>query len=258
VNRRAVICLLAILAAAGCRKRPSGPDANFQQASRLYQQLYATELDDAYGDARIETVIMQLTKVDPNSVDAEAATALLGTIQRGKEALAQDRARREKISTAAQITAALPAPNIDVQKIISAGTPDAGPPPDPYGAGASVAEINRATGGCLVDGEPFNEQGTSVNGTVYRVASSSDCSSKLPGYVGQAVLVVNGRIYRRIADPNPPGAAPPPVPDAGAPAAAAKPKPAAQPSAGSDDAGEPQFYYPGQPLPGAKPPEQPQ
>ncbi len=256
MNRRAVSCLLAILMAAGCRKRPSGPDANFQQASRLYQQLYASELDDAYGDARIEAVVAQLKQVDPNSVDAEAATSLLGTIQRGKEALAQDRARREKLSAAAQATAAAPITNIDTQKIIAASTPDAGPPSDPYGAGASVAEINKETGGCLVDNEPFNEQGTSTSGTVYRVASSSACASKLPGYVGQAVLVVSGRIYRRIVDPNPPGSTPPLVPDAGPPPAA--PKKAAPASGDSGDAGEPQFYYPGQPQPGAKPPEQPQ
>jgi hypothetical protein len=43
--RRAAICLL-LLALAGCR-RTTGPDDNYQQASALYQQLYATELDDA-------------------------------------------------------------------------------------------------------------------------------------------------------------------------------------------------------------------
>jgi hypothetical protein len=261
VNRRAAICLLVILAAAGCRKRLSGPDAHYQQASKIYQQLYATELDDAYGDPRIEAVIAELKQVDPNSVDGEAAASLLGTIQRGKEALAADRARREKMATAAaQAPAATPIASIDIAKIIAAGQPDAGPPRDPYGSGALVAEINTSTGGCLADGEPFKEQGTNVTGTVYRLVPGAGCASKLPGFAGQAVLVVNGRVYRRIPDPSPPGGAPQApnaVPDAGPPPA--PPKPAARAAAESADAGEVRYYYPGQPVPGATPPaEQPQ
>jgi len=258
VNRRAAICLLVILAAAGCRRR-SGPDAHYQEASRIYQQLYASELDDAYGDPRIEAVIAELKIVEPNSMDAEAAASLLGTIQRGKEALATDRARREKMAAAAaQAPGATPIGSIDIAKIIAAGQPaDAGPPRDPYGTGALVAEINTSTGGCLADGEPFVEQGTNVTGIVYRLAPGAACASKLPGFAGQAVLVANGRMYRRIPDPSPPGGAPQAasaVPDAGPPPA--RPRPAAQAAAESADAGEVRYYYPGQPVPGATPPAQ--
>ena len=52
-----------------------------------------------------------------------------------------------------------------------------------------------------MDNEPFNEQGTGKTGTVYRVAASEGCRSKLPGMAGQAILVADGKIYRRIADP---------------------------------------------------------
>jgi hypothetical protein len=262
VNRRAAICLLVILAAAGCRRR-GGPDAHYQEALRIYQQLYASELDDAYGDPRIEAVIAELKVVDSNSIDAEAAASLLGTIQRGKEALAADRARRDKMSAAAgQAPGATPIGSIDIAKIIAAGqlAVDAGPPRDPYGPGALVAEINTSTGGCLADGEPFKEQGTNVTGLVYRLAPGAACASKLPGFAGQAVLVVNGRVYRRIPDPSSPGGAlqaPNAVPDAGPPPAPRRP--AAQAAAESADAGgEARYYYPGQPVPGATPPaEQP-
>jgi hypothetical protein len=214
--------LTVTFALLACRSR--GPDANYQPAFTIYQQLYATELDDAYGDARMNDVVALLRKVDPRSGDAERATALLGTIERGKEAFAQQQAEREKRSAAITQSATAPQFEINPSKILAANEPDAGQQvQDPFGPGASVADLNASHGGCLQDNEPFNEQGTGVSGTVYRVAPSDSCRSKLPGLSGQIVLVVGGKIYRRMADPRPP---PPP-----APAATARPAPAASASA---------------------------
>lgn len=252
MSRCAALCILT-LAFAACR-RSSGPDENYQQAAANYQQLYATELDDAYGDPRMDEVVALLRKVNSRSDDADAAQALLGTIERGRAALAKERAEREKMAAAAAQSAA-PAVNIDPSRFAQPEEPDAGPPQDPYGAGASVAELNKQSGGCLVENEPFSEQGTGVGGTVYRVAPSETCRSKLPGMVGQVVLVVNGKIYRRTGDPRPP---PAPV-DAGPPPVA-KPAAAAARPAAPADAGEPQYYItvPGQPQPGAAPAAQEQ
>jgi hypothetical protein len=235
LSRRAAICLLT-LAFVGCR-RPS-PDPNYQQAFAAYQQLYATQLDDAYGDPRMDQVVALLHKVDVRSADAQPAQALLGTIQRGREELAKQREEREKMAAAAAQSAASAVVNIDPSQVLAAMARDAGPGQDPFGPGASVADLNAQSGGCLQDNEPFNEQGTGVSGTVYRVAPSDACRNKVPGLVGQIVLVVNGKIYRRTADPRPPGSAPPATVDAGPPATAARPAPAAaRPQA---DAGEAQ------------------
>jgi hypothetical protein len=251
LHGRAAFLLFAILAASGCRR--AGPDANFQKALGLYQQLYATQLDDAYGDPQMDEVVALLKKVDSRSLDAQPATTLLGTIERGREALAADRARREKMAAAAGATVTTPSGNIDPVAFLAANQHDAGPAQDPYGPGATVSEINAATGGCLSGYEPFTEKGTSTSGIVYRVVPTSACADKLPGYVGQAVLVINGRVYRRIPDPNPQAMAPTALatPDAG-PATAARPPAAAPvPDAGAP---EPQYYYPGQPRLGATPP----
>jgi hypothetical protein len=139
---------------------------------------------------------------------------------------------------------------IDPQQILAANA-DAGQAQDPFGPGAPVAELNSQSGGCLQDSEPFTEQGTGVTGTVYRMSPTEPCKGKLPGLVGQIVLVVNGKIYRRMADPRPP--APPSSPPA---AAAAKPPPARPPAtparaAPPPDAAQPpvQVVYPGQPVP---------
>jgi len=245
IRRTAILCLVLF----ACRRGPSGPDPNYEQASRLYQQLYASQLDDAYGDPQMNQVVALLRKVDPSSSDAEAAQSLLHAIRSGREQLSKQRAERDRMAAAAAASAAGPQVNIDPSAVLAAAqaASDAGPQ-DLYGPGAQVSDINAQSGGCLTDNEPFNEQGTGVNGTVYRVVPTSNCAGKLPGFVGQAVLVVNGRVYRRIDDPNPPKpAAPPARPDAGPPAQQAKAPPAA-----AGDAGAPPEYYiavPGGPQP---------
>jgi hypothetical protein len=222
VSRSAAIHLL-LLTSAACRN--NDPDPNYQQAAAIYQQLYATQLDDAYGDPKMDDVVALLGKVNPRSIDADPAQAMLRTIHHGREELAKERAEREKMAAAAAQSLATAQMNLDPSKVLAASEPDAGPL-DPFGPGASVADLNKQNGGCLVDNEPFTEQGTGVAGTVYRVAPSDACRGKLPGLSGQIVLVVNGKIYRRTADPRPP---PPPSTAAAAtarpPAASARPGP---------------------------------
>jgi len=225
---RAALCFVCLVALAGCR-RQKGPDANYEKAARIYQQLYASQLDDAYGDPQMDQVVVLLKTVDSASSDAEAARAMLHAIDHGRQELARSRAAREKMGAAAAASARTAISNIDPTKVLAASEPDAGPAQDPYGPGAPVAEINTASGGCLAEFEPFQEQRTGVSGSVYRMTKSPGCMDKLPGYVGQAVLVVDGRVYRRIPDFEPTPIAPPPqllVPDAGAPARAPAPAPA--------------------------------
>lgn len=250
--------LCALLVTAACH-RQTGPDAHYQNASKAFQSLYASQLDDAYGDAKMDPIVAELKQVDPRSVDAQPAAALLDNIERGRAALAKERAERQKLAAVPQAIQA-PAASIDPARVLAAAEPDAGAPADPYGAGADVSAINAQTGGCISSFEPFNEQGTGVAGTVYRVVDSDTCKGKLPGFVGQAVLVVNGKIYRRIADPNPP---PPPKPPAPRDAGPAQGNAAPPPRPAGVDAGEPQYqmYLPGMPQPpaqGQQPAEQQQ
>src|SRR3954468_14929388 len=100
-NARAIAGLSLVVLAGGCRAQKTGPDANYEQGSRIYQQLYATELDDAYGDPKMNEVQALLEKVDPRSVDADAAKRMLASIQSGRATLAGQRADREKMAKAA-------------------------------------------------------------------------------------------------------------------------------------------------------------
>lgn len=249
MSRSAAIACLLSLGLLACR-RP-GPDENYQKAAAIYGPLYASELDDAYGDPRMDEVVALLKKVDRRSADAHAAEVMLSAIEHGRAALAKERAEREKFAAAA--AAAVPtSSNIDPQQVLAASTPPAAAQ-DPYGPGATIAELNAQTGGCLVDNEPFTENGTGVSGTVYRVAATETCRGKVPGMVGQMVLVSGGKIYRRTADVRPlepvQPVAPPPRPAAPKPRAAA-PAPPSEPQY--------QIYVPGGPMPGAAPPQQQQ
>ena len=253
---RARTAVLALLLAIACRKSPGPPDPNFQEASQIYQQLYVAKLDDAYGDPQMDTVVGLLQKVDHGSVDAPAADSLLGTIKRGREEFAKARAERDKMQKAAQEI--VTGPNIDPSRVLGLGEVDAGAPPDPFGPGASISEINAASGGCLVPGEPFRENVTNRAGTVYRLSSSAACTQRLTGFIGQMVLVTDGRIYRRVAESEGrqvsvladggvvPADAGTPARDAGTPGRSA----AAGPAPTADAGTEQQYpYIPGAPLP---------
>jgi hypothetical protein len=275
-NVRAILMVL-LVALAACRPRQTGPDANYEKGSRIYQQLYATQLDDAYGDPRMNEAVDLLKQVDPRSVDAESARRMLGSIDTGRATLKKQQAARDKMAAAASASIARQ-PQIDPQQVIAANTPDAGVTADPYGPGASIAEINAASGGCLTAGEPFREKETNVTGTVYRVGAGAQCADRLPGLTGQVVLAgADGRVYRRlqepakapVADAGPAAASPAPPVDAGVLPPPPKPKPPPPPKApdvppGDDpaDAGG-TLYIPGMPMPDSltnpePPPPEPQ
>jgi hypothetical protein len=87
-----------------------------------------------------------------------------------------------------------------------------------------------------------------MQGTVYRLARSPGCIERLPGFDGQALLVMNDKVYRRMADFPPAQAT---VSDAGPPPGPPAPAPRAPPPPPAEvDAGV-AYYYPGQPRPGA-------
>ena len=216
---RSAVCALAL--AAACGRWSGQPDPNFAKARDLFQQLYATELDEAYGDSRMDEVVSLLLSVKRRSVDAPSAQALLHAIENGRAELAKVHDEREKLSKAASAEVAAQRSDIDPTHVLE--QPDAGPVQDPYGAGASIAQINKDSGGCLVSAEPFHETGTNKTGTLYRLAPNPACKDRLPGFVGQVVMMSEGRMYRRIPESQ-------------------VPRPAAAPDAGVAGAGPPASY----------------
>ena len=232
--------LALTLGLAGCRNPPPEPSAAYDQAWRLYANLYARQLDDAFANPSMDQVVTLLKQVPAGSADGNAAKALLARIDDGRKALAKDRVEQAKLR--ATLTPGPASPQLlaalaSAQPPADAGQPaappaaaepvDAGPAAvDPFATGAPIADLNRDSGGCLVASDPFRENGSGKTGETYRLASSSGCQAKLPGLQDVVLLVVDGRIYRRMSAKDVPVPPPPPRrPAAQAPVAPAQPPP---------------------------------
>ncbi|MFL5312019.1 MAG: hypothetical protein ACJ79H_16425, partial [Myxococcales bacterium] len=114
-SARAFACALAL--AAACARYAGPADANFAKARDLYQQLYASDLDEAYGDPEMDQVVSLLENVNKRSVDSPSAQALLHAIDHGREELAKVHAEREKLRKAAAQMVAAPS-NIDPSRVL--------------------------------------------------------------------------------------------------------------------------------------------
>src|SRR5438067_8342680 len=143
------VAACAITAAVACSRYSGPPDENFRKARDMYEQLYVMQLDEAYGDPKMDDVVALLGNVHKRSVDAPSAQGLLHAIEHGREELAKSHAEREKLRKAAAEIVSLPS-TIDPTRVLE--HPDAGPTQDPFGPGASIADINKDSGGCLVAG----------------------------------------------------------------------------------------------------------
>ncbi len=159
---------------------------------------------DAFLDPKMDEAVAELKQVPADSISAHLASDLLGQIEKGRKEAAAARDLRAKEFAAAQQPVALDPSKVlasDARQAaleVDAGAPLA-PVVDPYGPGAPIADINRDTGGCLVAGTPFREEGSGKEGQSYKLAEDPVCRSKLPGFVNQTVLALDGRIYRRVS-----------------------------------------------------------
>ncbi len=249
-----LICALSLLP--GCKSK-TGPNPHYDRGAALHQQLWVRLLDDAYLDPRMDEAVRELKLVESASVSYPNAVELLGQIEKGRKEAAAARDARAKAF--AEMEKGLKAPALTGVPTPGAPPPPPPPPPpldagpvipDPFGPGALIADINKSTGGCLVASAPFREEGEGGKaGTSYKLAPGDACKDKLPGFVGQVVLAVDGKVYRRIPVAETRIEEPKGAPDAG-PAAKATAAPAKAPEApqayeGQRDAPKPVETAPG-------------
>jgi hypothetical protein len=76
-----IMLVMVALFACGHRRVES---PQFQSAFALFNQIYSSKLDDAYGDPQMAQVMKLLHEVDPKSLDAPEAAELIARIERGQ------------------------------------------------------------------------------------------------------------------------------------------------------------------------------
>jgi hypothetical protein len=181
-------CGLALLLG-GCKERHHS-DA-FVKASTDFAHLYGKKLDDAYADPAMDAIEAQLASVPADSLDVDAAHALLQRIHDGKAQLAAAAEARAKQLQAANA----PVPDIAFKAEPPSGghdagaAEDAGLPAHPT-AGMPVALFSKLFSDCFTAGQPVNVQGLGMRDT-YVLQDFNFCKTQHAGF-DQSIVVVDG------------------------------------------------------------------
>lgn len=193
-----VSTVLIALALAACRKPPAAPSPEYDQAHQLFSKLYSQKLDEAYLDPQMDQVQELLAQVSPDSLDAQSAKELDQRIRDGKAKM--EKARKEQadaIAAAHQVDSfpstptppmpvAPPKPPAEAPK--DAGTQDRGP-----AVGSPASELPAGYLGCFHSSKPISVKEHGLR-DAWEMSDSTKCSLAYPSYVGQVVLVEEGKV----------------------------------------------------------------
>lgn len=223
MTTRSLPLVLLLLLPACARKEPS---PEYTRASERFNKLYAKELDDAYLDPAMHEVEALLEKVPSDSLDAQAASALLARIRENRSRLEQASKDREKAMADARTPptfsgqSVIPPPAPPAPASRSPAPPDAGPPLAPS-AGMAMRDFNRLFGDCFEPAGPVEVSGRGPRDS-YAMVDSDRCRRAMPGLANSVVLadsqtvmgiVPRSALQRVLIDG---GTPPPPAPpDAG-------------------------------------------
>jgi hypothetical protein len=224
VQRKLAVLAALVLVSAGCSRRRE-PSPEYARASDAFNKLYAQRLDDAFLDPKMREIEALLQRVPDDSIDAPAASELLGRIREGRARMLKLQEDTQAASASARTpstvsltpreTGPAPAPSP------AAAAPDAGPSEavQPT-AGMSMVEFNRRFADCFQIAGPVTVEGAGQRDS-YELVDSSRCRAAHPTFTN-ALVIADGQslmgVVSKSALIQPP---PPPPPDGGGAAPAA-------------------------------------
>lgn len=179
----ACLCLIATLAA-GCR-RDTAPSPEYARASKLWLATVNELGDDAGSDPRAEEALALARSVPADSIDSEAARALVKRIEEAQADAAPDEAADEEDEEWVEVSPSEEA------------SPE--PPPAPVArpplVGSSEADFKGRYGACVVIDSPFVEAGGTRVGDAWRLVASAACQEAHPEIGDLLVFILEGKVF---------------------------------------------------------------
>lgn len=195
--------------AAGChRQAPASPA--YAHARAEFNQLYASELEDAYLDPKMDEVEAELRSVPANSGDHRDAQALLERIAQGRKDAEAARERTQKA-----IEEALAPPSVPLEP---PEPPDAGEEteaPDYPEPGMSLEDFQKNFGDCFQPAGQATVEDAGTVATLYALSESPACQQRFEYFQSRVVVADSSKVLGKALK-----SSIQPAPDAGSPPAA--------------------------------------
>jgi hypothetical protein len=227
------------LSSAACRRPKSSPE--YVEASGAYSTLVAKLGDDAYADPEMARIEGLLDKVEADSLDAQAASQLKGTIAAERKRVQEEAAEHQAaLDSVAKGTPPDDSPRAASPPPEAAAAADAGQT-DALTTGMSVDEARKVTDNCIEFSQTIRVRAvdrTESDAQAWALRDLNSCKDRFPRYVGQVLVFQDGKYLSNFDR----GAVRQELVDAGVRTTPAPQAPAPPP-------GAPQ--YPGTPQPGA-------
>lgn len=180
--------LLVAFVAAGCRP-DARPSAEYEKASKLWLAAVTERAEDAAEDPRANEALSLARAVSPESIDSQAAQALVARIEQARKE-AQERRDRPEPSPAPLVSDTTPA--------IAAADPFAEPPVEPVpppAVGSPEADFRERYGDCVRVDSPFIEARGTRQGEAWVLTDDETCRETHPELADKLVFVLGGKIF---------------------------------------------------------------
>jgi hypothetical protein len=198
-----VSTVLIVLALSACRKELGEPSADYDEARQRFSKLYGQKLDEAFIDPEMDAIEALLQRVPADSMDAQSAKELEQRIKNGRARMEKVRQEREAaMASARQGDFVPPSPSSTPPPEPPPApqeTKDGGPPSSGPVVGSPASELVAGYLGCFQRSSPITVKDRGQREAWEMTADRARCSQVFPSFVGQVVLIEDGKVLTVLA-----------------------------------------------------------